>query len=63
MDSKMKEVCIFDKSGTLINIGEWNYNIEQRESETVVNNPMPEGAYAEEREVVVNADGSRSLVN
>jgi hypothetical protein len=55
----MKTICIFDKDGKLINIGDWDYKYEtDRETgEQIVNNPLPDGAYSEEKEVLVDKDG------
>lgn len=48
----MKKKCIFDKDGNLINIGEWDEQIEiDSNGESVARNPLPEGAYSEERDV------------
>lgn len=51
--------CVFDKNGTLINIGEWDIKLETNEEtgETIERNPLPSGAYTEEREVFVGDDG------
>ena len=59
----MTTTCIFDKDGNLINIGEWDYQYETPKdgAEPVANNPLPEGAYSEEREVFSDADGGRHL--
>jgi hypothetical protein len=50
----MIKKCWFDAHGKLINIGEWVY-------ETVEKNPIPPGAYSEEREVVQTEDGGWTL--
>jgi hypothetical protein len=46
----MTTTCIFDASGKLINIGQW----ESSEA-------LPEGAYSEEREVFTDEDGGRYI--
>lgn len=44
----MIKTCVFDADGKLINIGEWNnFNGE---------NPLPEGVYSEEREVIYSEE-------
>ena len=58
----MNMTCIFNKNGQLINIGEWDYQNEQNgNGETITRNPLPEGAYTEEREVFERADGGLCL--
>lgn len=58
----MTTTCIFDRDGTLINIGEWDEQIEQDgRGGFVTKNPLPEGAYSEERDVVQGADGGLYL--
>jgi hypothetical protein len=59
----MTTTCIFDKDGNLLNIGEWDLQLEPAVdgAEPVANNPLPEGAYSEEREVFVDEDGGRYL--
>lgn len=69
----MIKTCVFDNNGNLINIGEWDYQIERVEIEPAeydndgklfkegvyeerVMNPMPEGAYTEDREVMYSED-------
>ena len=47
--------------GALINIGEWDYQISIEEDSPIVNNPLPEGAYEEDAEVVVGYDGGLYL--
>jgi hypothetical protein len=51
MGSKMK--IIRDKNGNLINIGDW----EDMEGA----NPLPEGAFEDDAEVVVGYDGGKYL--
>lgn len=59
----MLKTCVFDANGNLINIGEWDYMVQPVQVgvdeetgdpiyEEQVTNPLPEGAYTEEREVV-----------
>jgi hypothetical protein len=66
-DSVVIKTCVFDVEGRLINIGEWDYMVQQvqigvdKETgepiyEDQVTNPLPEGAYTEEREVVYSED-------
>lgn len=72
MIKKSIKKCIFDRDGNLINIGDWDYDIQPvevypaiRDEETgeiireaiieeVALNPLPDGAYEEEREVEYN---------
>lgn len=71
--------CWFDADGNLINIGEWDTQLEQVEVspehrdeegnliseavyETVERNPIPEGAYCEERAVEQDEDGGWHVV-
>jgi hypothetical protein len=63
MDSKMNKTCVFSSDGTLINIGEWDYQFETvDESGTLeAKNPLPAGAYTEVREVFTAPDGSLYL--
>ena len=67
MGSSMVKV-IRDKGGVLINIGAWDYMPELRgagivdahgeEITKLVNsNPLPEGAYEDQAEIVIGADG------
>jgi len=44
-----------DKDGNLINIGEW----EAMDGA----NPLPDGAYSEEADVIVGDDGGRYLID
>lgn len=57
MGGKMK--IIRDKDGNLINIGDWDYMVD----DGVERNPLPDGAYEEDAEVVTNPDGARYLVS
>ena len=59
----MKEICYFDKDGNLINIGVWNHKFEKptHDEEEIETNPIPDGAYTEEKEIVINEDGSKSI--
>jgi hypothetical protein len=58
----MKTTCIFDKNGMLINIGEWEEKIEDDgNGGLVVRNPLPEGAYKEDRDVIKGNDGGLYL--
>jgi len=52
----MKTIYLND---VLINIGEWDYKIDD---EGNVNNPPPEGIVEKDEEVIVNPDGSKSIV-
>lgn len=50
--------------GTLINIGEWVYlYTEDQEGNKVVLNPIPDGAYEEDEEVVKASDGGLYLAS
>jgi hypothetical protein len=56
----MKTIYLND---TLINIGEWEYQISfDKNGNKVIANPLPEGAIEKDEEVVTNPDGSRSVV-
>lgn len=59
----MIKTCVFDANGNLINIGEWDYmvrpvqvGVDEETGDPIYEdqptNPLPEGAYTEEREVV-----------
>jgi len=48
---------IKDKNGNLINIGDWDYALDNG----VETNPLPDGAYEEDAEVVTASDGGRYL--
>lgn len=50
-----------DVNGNLINIGEWDYCVRVSESGEKITNPLPDGAYEELANVVVDSDGSRRL--
>lgn len=53
MDREMNMTVIRDSSGHIINIGPWDYQIEEGE----VTNPLPEGAYEDVAEIVTGWDG------
>jgi len=58
----MTTTCIFDASGKLINIGPWDYQFSTNDNgEQIAGNPLPEGAYSEEREVFTDEDGGRYI--
>jgi hypothetical protein len=58
----MTTICIFDKNGKLINIGEWDYQYSTNTTgEQAAGNPLPEGAYSEEREVFTDGDAGRYI--
>jgi hypothetical protein len=58
----MKINCIFDASGNLINIGPWDYQFSVNENEEqIIGNPLPSGAYSEDREVFTDEDGGRYI--
>lgn len=58
----MTTICYFDKDGNLINIGDWDFQPSTNDAgETVIENPLPVGAYSEDREVFQDADGGRFL--
>lgn len=63
----MIKTCIFDADGNLINIGEWDYMVQPVQVgvddetgepiyEDQVTNPLPDGAYTEECEVVYSEE-------
>lgn len=58
----MKEICFFDKDGNAINIGPWDHKVKEIDDILVETNPLPEGAYSEEKEIQINEDGSRSII-
>lgn len=61
----MKIIVYRDESGKVINIGEWDFmisNDEEIEGNMVVNNPIPNGVTSKIEEVVINQDGSRSVI-
>lgn len=58
---------IKDKNGKVINIGEWDYMVEERMDNQknifeIIKNPMPEGAYEADAEVAVGEDGGLYVV-
>ena len=54
----MNKICFFDKDGKLINIGEWDYQYEtDNDGNSIAKNPLPDGAYSEEKNILINADG------
>ena len=58
----MNMTCTFNQDGALINIGEWDSMLGPDDDGLLVErNPLPEGAYAEEREVFQRADGGLCL--
>jgi hypothetical protein len=58
----MTTTCIFNNEGKLINIGEWDEQVEpDGKGGSVVRNPLPAGAYSEEREAFQGADGGLYL--
>jgi hypothetical protein len=88
MGSKMTMMKIYrNADGTLINIGEWDYMIEEyTEAQPLpfgwtpesgislppeytpvkkikINNPLPEGAYEDQAEVVAGSDGGLYLAS
>jgi len=63
----MLKTCVFDADGNLINIGEWDYmvqpvqvGVDEETGEPIyedqTTNPLPDGAYTEEREVVYSEE-------
>ena len=54
----MLKKVIRDVNGTVINIGDWEYNYEtDDEGVEVAKNPLPEGAVISEETVVETSDG------
>lgn len=49
----MRTTVIRDASGHIINIGPWDFQVE----EGVIGNPLPEGAWEDEAEIVTGWDG------
>jgi hypothetical protein len=58
MGSKMK--IIKDKNGNLINIGDWNFKLNENQE---IQNPFPEDATEHDEEVVTGYDGGLYLAN
>lgn len=56
-----------DKNGKCINIGDWDYKVEQDfvngQIVDVQKNPLPEGAYEDDAEVLVANDGGLYVAN
>ena len=50
-----------DAEGKCINIGEWDYQVETFTGTNIAKNPLPDGAYEDEAEVIVGWDGGRYL--
>jgi hypothetical protein len=48
---------IRNAEGAVINIGPWDYMNEEREDGDIVHNPLPDGAYEDQAEIVERADG------
>ena len=52
----------FDKHGTLVNIGEWDYGIVNHKDGSVeVRNPKPQALVEKEVDVEIGADGGKYL--
>lgn len=52
-----------DAAGNVINIGDWDYMyVLVDENHVVATNPIPEGAYWEEAEIELQANGARVVV-
>jgi sulfur relay (sulfurtransferase) DsrC/TusE family protein len=55
---------IKDKDGNLINIGDWDYKIDESLLEDErIKNPLPEGATEHDAEVVTGFDGGLYLAD
>jgi len=55
----MKTIYLND---TLINIGDWDYQIyTDNDGNEVIRNPLPDGTIEKEEEVITNEDGSRTV--
>ena len=55
---------IKDKDGNLINIGDWDYKIDESLPEDErIKNPLPEGATEHDAEVVTGYDGGLYLAD
>jgi hypothetical protein len=58
----MKKICYFDKKGNLINIGEWDYQYEiDGDGNSISKNPLPDGSYSEEKNIIINSDGEMRI--
>jgi len=51
---------IKDKDGNLINIGDWDFKVDENQR---VKNPLPEGATEHDAEVVTGYDGGLYLAD
>ena len=51
---------IKDKDGNLINIGDWDYQIDEDKKQ---HNPLPEGATEHDAEIVTGYDGGLYLAD
>jgi hypothetical protein len=58
MGSKMK--IIKDKNGNLINIGDWNFKLNENQE---IQNPLPKDATEHDEEVVTGYDGGLYLAD
>lgn len=53
-----------DHDGNVINIGEWDQMLSlDEENNTVINNPLPDGATFQEEEILTLPDGGLSVKN
>lgn len=53
-----------DAQGRCINIGEWDFMLaNDQDGNEVVGNPLPDGAYLDEAEIVAGWDGGLYLVD
>lgn len=57
LQNNMKTIYL---NNVLINIGEWDYMIDDDGN---IGNPLPEGIIEKDEEVIINEDGSKSVVN
>ena len=59
----MKIIVFRDESGRIVNIGEWDYMITEDENGAlIINNPLPDGLTTQMEDIVINKDGSRSVL-
>ncbi|MFW1826412.1 hypothetical protein [Acinetobacter sp. ULE_I092] len=59
----MKIIVFRDESGRIVNIGEWDSLITEDENGAlIINNPLPDGLTTQMEDIVINKDGSRSVL-
>jgi len=58
----MRQTIFRDAQGRVINIGPWDYMVEETPDGPVIHNPLPDGAYEDEAEIGVRDDGGLYVV-